>query len=93
MHSVLIVFSASDKTESPEWRDWQKLLQRLKDISPRSAAVEMLTESCWLIRASDGLSFLGSALVEAGKHGIQYRVLFLDAPPQWIHSEDYGKNP
>ena len=69
----------SDSVAVDKW--WQAARTLESDKSSKKG-VEILNIGTYLIRADDGLPFLGLAICQCVADGIQYKVLFFEETPE-----------
>jgi hypothetical protein len=83
MHSAIFVAEINPEYES----DWKNFLEfvALKNKSARSIA--RLSENVWLVNFLVSPAALGWLIAGAEQRGVFYRILQLDAAPQWLPAD------
>jgi hypothetical protein len=79
MHSALFV-----ATEMPQQTDWENFLTAVATKLQTARNIERLAENIWLVNFQISPSALGWLISLAEQRGVDYRILQLDAAPQWL---------
>jgi hypothetical protein len=79
MHSAIFV-----ATEIPQRTDWENFLTVVATKLKDARNIERLSENVWLVNFLISPSALAWLIALADQRGVDYKILQLDAAPQWL---------
>ena len=86
MHALVFAIKGPPLEQGVETRRWWHIVNFLRDEASSNTAVQELTSNCWLLRAEEGLKFLGHAVLVAHENNLSYTILIVDDATVWQHS-------
>jgi hypothetical protein len=100
MHSAIIVVEMPevrfDATSNPTWENFLARVDRLTshkpDLIDKQKGVERLGENVWLVNFLQNPAALARLVEAAVRMPLHYKILQLDAAPQWLPVAAKGAN-
>jgi hypothetical protein len=84
MHSAVVVVKIPEKMYDQPLHDRWKLGQHQPDPLHRQRGVSRLGENVWLVNFIQNPAALARLVSCSSEHEFEYRILQLDAEPQWL---------